>query len=70
MTCHSWFVLASGSLIYTITVREGKKNFFEEEIKNSSKLAQKIKEQAQDITEQIHCSTIQIRIIYYTYKVL
>lgn len=62
-TCYSWFVLASGGLIYTITVGLGKRNFFTEEINNSGKLAQKIAEQAQEITEQIYCNTIQIKII-------
>lgn len=66
--CHSWFVLASGGLLYTITAELRKRNFFTEEI-NSGKVAQKI-EQTQDITKEIHCNAIQIRIVSFTYKIL
>lgn len=42
--------------------RTRNRNFFTEEINNSGMLAQNIKEEAQKITEKIHCSVIQIKI--------
>lgn len=66
--CYKWhvsFLICAGlrrSHIHDHS-RTRKKELFTEEINNSGKLAQKIAEQAQDITEQIHCNTIQIKII-------
>lgn len=68
-TCHSWFVLAWGGLIYTISAALEIGPFPQQEVKNSGMLAWKVTERSQKITEQIHCSIIQIKITWFPYKV-